>query len=88
VESTAQVLVALTELGIPLDDPRFVKNGNTILANILSFQTSGGDFRHCENYTSGNLMSTEMAFYALVAAQRSIDGRNSLYRMDDRQVRL
>ena len=29
-ESVAQVIVALTELGVPLDDARFVKNGVTV----------------------------------------------------------
>ena len=29
-ESVAQVIVALTELGVPLDDERFTKNGITV----------------------------------------------------------
>ena len=32
-ESVAQVIVALGELGISLDDSRFVKNGNTLVDN-------------------------------------------------------
>ncbi|MDR3310612.1 MAG: hypothetical protein LBS90_04630, partial [Oscillospiraceae bacterium] len=38
VESAVQVLVALCELGISVDDARFVKNGKTLVDNILSFQ--------------------------------------------------
>jgi len=87
LESAVQVLVALVELGIPLDDPRFVKNSNTILDNVLSFQLANGSFRHTMSSTSSNLMSTEIGLYGLVAAQRSIEGRNSLYRMSDRVVR-
>lgn len=36
VESVAQVVVALCELGISLDDSRFVKNGHTLTENLLS----------------------------------------------------
>ena len=86
VESAVQVLVALTELGISLDDPRFVKNGNTVLDNVLSFQMPDGSFRHTYN-TGRNMMATEIGLYGLVAAQRSFDGLNSLYRMDDRTLR-
>ncbi|MCL2839004.1 MAG: S-layer homology domain-containing protein [Oscillospiraceae bacterium] len=84
-ESVAQVIVALVELGIPLDDERFVKNGNTLLDSLLSFQSpDGGFWRGGEN---SNLMTTEQAFYALVAAQRLRDGQNSLYRMSDASQR-
>ncbi|MCL2456537.1 MAG: terpene cyclase/mutase family protein, partial [Defluviitaleaceae bacterium] len=87
VESSVQVLVALTELNVSLVDPRFVKNGNTILDNVLSFQNSDGSFRHGENGANENLLSAEIGFYGLVAAQRSIENKNSLYRMDDRRTR-
>lgn len=36
-ESTAQVIVALTELGISLQDARFVKNGKSTLDHLLTF---------------------------------------------------
>jgi len=87
LESAVQVLVALVELGIPLNDPLFVKNGNTVLDNVLSFQNRNGSFRHTRNSTASDLMSTEMGLYGLVAAQRAAEGRNSLYRMSDRIIR-
>lgn len=87
LESSVQVLVALTELGLPVDDPRFVKNGNTILDNILSFQNRDGSFSHSPGSNESNLISTSQALYGLVAAQRAAEGRNSLYRMSDRRVR-
>ena len=40
-ESCVQIIVALCELGIPLDDPRFVKNGNTLLDNLMTFYLPG-----------------------------------------------
>ncbi|MCL2578045.1 MAG: terpene cyclase/mutase family protein [Defluviitaleaceae bacterium] len=89
LESSVQVLVALTELEIPINDSRFIKNGNLILNYVLGFQNSNGSFRRDMKGTNtdGNLMSTEIGFYGLVAAQRSINDRNSLYRMCDRRVR-
>jgi hypothetical protein len=82
-ESTVQVLVALCELGISLDDPRFVKNGKTLADNILSFSNGDGSFKHTHDGSGNNQMSTEQAFYGLVAAQRAMEGKNSLYRMND-----
>lgn len=80
-ESCAQVIVALTELGIPLDDERFVKNGHTLIDNLLSFRMEDGGFAHTLEMGESNLMATEQAFYALVAAQRAQKGESSLYRM-------
>jgi len=86
VESAVQVLVALTELGISVDDPRFVKNGSTLVDNILSFQNANGSFSHTRESNDSDLMSTEQALYGLVAAQRALNGENSLYSMNDRRT--
>ena len=83
VESTVQVLTALCELGIPFDDPRFVKNGNTFIDSILSYRNSDGSFNHTRDGDGDSLMSTEQALYGLAAAQRAAEGKNSLYRMSD-----
>ena len=82
-ESCVQILVALCELGIPLDDPRFVKNGNTILDCLMTFYRPGNGFLHVANGSGSNQMATEQAFYGLVAARRARDGKPSLYRMSD-----
>ncbi len=84
VESVAQVAVALCELGISLDDSRFVKNGHTLTENLLSFRQSNGGFYHVLDGSDGNnQMSSEQGFYALVAIDRAENGKNSLYRMGD-----
>ena len=84
VESVAQVVVALCELGISLDDSRFVKNGHTLTENLLSFRQSNGGFYHVLDGSDGNnQMSAEQGFYALVAINRAENGKNSLYRMGD-----
>lgn len=83
LESGVQMLVALCELGIPLDDGRFVKNGKTVLDNTMSFYRKGSGFLHTLNGSGSNQMATEQGFYALVAAQRARTGKSSLYRMGD-----
>ena len=79
-ESVAQVIVAMAELGISLDDSRFVKNGKTLLDGILQFQQADGGFSHLVDGET-DLLATEQAFYALVAAKRLAEGESSLYRM-------
>ena len=82
-ESCVQMIVALCELGIDLDDPRFVKNGNTMLDNLMTFYGPGEGFLHTQSGSGSNQMATEQGFYGLVAAQRAAEGRSSLYRMSD-----
>lgn len=86
LESSVQMLTALCELGISADDARFVKNGNTLLDAVLSFRNSDGSFQHTSNDSGNSQMSTEQGFYAMVAAQRALEGKSSLYRMSDSPV--
>ena len=79
-ESVSQVIVALAELGIALDDSRFVKNGNTLLDALMQFQQEDGGFAHLMDGET-DLLATEQAFYAMVAANRVAQGESSLYRM-------
>ena len=82
-EACAQVIVALTALGIdPATDSRFVKNGMTVLDALASFYVDGGGFRHT---ASGELdgMATEQGYYALAAYYRFVNGQTSLYDMSD-----
>ncbi|MDR2421233.1 MAG: S-layer homology domain-containing protein [Oscillospiraceae bacterium] len=82
-ESVVQMIVALCELGIPLDDKRFVKNGKTLLDNLMTFAQPDGGFSHMSSGDGNNQMATEQALYGLIAAQRLRDGKPSLYRMTD-----
>lgn len=83
LESTAQVAMALCEWGIALEDQRFVKNGKTLLDNILAFYRSGQGFLHSQSAVGDNQMATEQAFCALVNLRRVQTGKSSLYRMTD-----
>ncbi|MBQ2867441.1 MAG: terpene cyclase/mutase family protein, partial [Firmicutes bacterium] len=89
VESCVQVIVALNELGISLNDSRFVKNGITLVDNMLKYYVKGTGFVHTLDGEGGaDLMSTEQAFYGLVSIQRAMEGKNSLYCMDDAKGRI
>ena len=83
-ESVVQVLVGLCELGIGWNDERFVKNGHSLLDNLLTYRTSAGGFYHIADGSDGdNQMSAEQGFYGLIACLRYEKGMNSLYRMSD-----
>jgi len=81
-EVVSQVIVALGELGIPLDDPRFVKDGKGLMDALISYQNGDGGFSHLPGGKTDQ-MATEQAFYAMVAAQRLADGKSALYDMND-----
>ena len=82
-ESVAQVVVALTALGIdPDQDPRFIKNENSAWDALLCYYIPGGGFRHVSD---GELdgMATEQAYYAMTAYYRMLEGKTALYDMTD-----
>ena len=82
-ESCAQVIVALTALGIdPATDSRFVKNGSTVLGALAGFYVDGGGFKHTAD-GERNGMATEQGYYALAAYYRFLNGQTSLYNMSD-----
>lgn len=91
-EEIAQVITALTALGInPAEDKRFVKKNNLIQA-LNSFHIKGSGFVHVlpgGNSNGGgapgevNGMASEQAFYALVAYDRFLKNETRLYDMND-----
>ena len=84
-ESAAQVVVALSALGLDANtDSRFVKNGHSVLENLLSYAQEDGSFLHLSDGSSGNnQMAAEQGTYALVAYDRHVKGKHSLYDMTD-----
>lgn len=48
-ESVSQVISALVALDIDVQsDSRFIKNGNTLVDNLMTFKNSDGGFSHIE----------------------------------------
>lgn len=83
IESCAQVLTALTAMGIdPAKDSRFIKDGNTVIDAIMGYYVDGGGFEHIAGYGLDQL-ATEQGYYALTSYYRMIDGKTSLYDMSD-----
>lgn len=82
-ESCAQVVVALSALGIdPASDARFAKAGGSVLDALCAFAVPGGGFKHVAD-GEVNGMATEQGFYALVAYERLLSGKMSLFDMSD-----
>ena len=80
-EACAQVIVALTSLGIdPEGDQRFVKNGNSVVDALLTFGVDGG-FCHTMDNPQIDNVATEQGYYALTAYHRFLSGDGALYDM-------
>ena len=75
-EGVSQMLVAYAVLGEPTD---------ALVTELIKYrQSDNSSFYHVIGGGDGvNQMATEQAFYALIAAQRARDGKNSLYDMTD-----
>ena len=77
-ESTAQVLVALSSLGIDCTgDERFIKNGTTILDILDSFKVSPGKYAH-ELGGEANASAAVQTLYSLISYRMLLDGKGSL----------
>ena len=84
VESTAQMLVALSALHIDADtDARFIKKGNSVVDGLVSFAKDDG-FSHVPG-GKRDQMATEQGYYALTAYDRFTNHKNSLYDMTDEE---
>ena len=92
-ESVAQIVVALSGLGIDADkDVRFLKNGKSPLQGLFQYYLPEGGFMHVAPGTGNNGggaagtldgMATEQGFYATVSYQRMLEGKTFLYDMSD-----
>lgn len=86
-ESCAQIIVALTALGIdPETDSRFIKNGMSAVDAMCQLTTQNGGFAHIPG-GNRNGMATEQGQYALAAYFRFISGQTALYDMNDVIIR-
>ena len=93
-ESTAQVITALSAIGIdPATDDRFInENGKWPLTGLFQYYLPEGGFMHVAagagNNGGGeggtlNGMATEQGMYATVAYKRMLQGKTALYDMRD-----
>lgn len=81
-ESCAQVLVALSALGIDAaTDPRFQKDGHSVIDAMASYRLTDGQFSHIAG-ESVNINATKQACYACVAYLRFCHNQPALYDLD------
>ncbi len=80
-ESMAQVIVALSSLGIDYNDSRFVKDGQTVVDNLLKYRLDDGSFVHIIGDDQENLISTEQGLLAMIALDKAAKGLNPLYQI-------
>lgn len=86
-ESSAQVIVALTSLGIdPNKDARFIKNGRSVVNALCDYFVEGGGFKHVADMEVDG-MASEQGYYALTACDRLQKGQTSLYDMTDVELK-
>ena len=81
-ESTAQVILALTALGIDSEtDARFIKGGNRLFDVLTRYRLSDGSFCHTLGGTA-NDNATAQVLQAAVAYLRFQQGQPSFYLLD------
>lgn len=81
-ESTAQVIIALSSIGIdPVSDERFIKDGNTVFDALKLFLKENGGYSHGyeEEYSD---MATVQVFSSLIAYIRMNEEKAPYYIID------
>lgn len=87
LESAAQTVIALSVLDVNLlSDEMFIKNGNSVLNYLLTYQLEEGSFKHTQNDHAGDAMSTDQGAMALVAYDRAVNGKTALFDMTDVEI--
>ena len=74
---TAMVSLAMDALGVGQTDKRFVKDGNTVIDGLLTYQTSGGGFS--EDYNDTDALATAYALSAMVSNARALQKKAEFF---------
>lgn len=85
-ESTAQVVIALSGLGIDVEqDQRFQKNGFSAIDGLMQYRMEDGGFAHSivEGRKVSNSMAGEQVLCALISYVRQLEGKSALYDCTD-----
>lgn len=83
LESSAQVVIALSAVDASLiQQEKFMKNGKTLLDELLRYQKEDGSFCHVIGEKS-DAMATDQGTLALLAWSRAMNGQTRLYDMTD-----
>ena len=83
-ESSAQVLTALSSLGIDcITDKRFIKNNNTLFDVIQKYKVPSGGYGH-EQGGEYSETATSQVFYSMLSYMRMQSGKTPLFIFDKR----
>ena len=83
-ESCVWAIVACTTWGInPDTDPRFIKNGNSAIDNLLTYYLEDEAMFEHGRGAGANAMATDQATYGLIAYERLVNGKPGLYDYSD-----
>lgn len=92
-ESTAQVVLALTALGIdPATDARFIKNDHWVISDLMTYYIDGGGFMHIKTGGTGNGggepgtlngMASYQAMQAMISYNRLKNGQPWIFGITD-----
>ena len=77
-ETTSQVIIALTALGIDPTSDTFTTTGGHLLEHLFKYRANDGGFKHVIHEES-NVMATEQAFLALLAYEKYQSGEGSVF---------
>ncbi len=81
-QTGAQVMLALSCLDIdPQTDPRFIKNGNTLMDGLLLYRMQDKGFANTFPAERSNSKTSEQVLYTFTALLRQMSGRRHLYDM-------
>ena len=70
-ETVSQAIIALSSVGIDAaTDLRFVKNGKSLLDNLIGYENADGGFRHTLSNDDSDIIATQQALMALDAYRR------------------
>ncbi|MFD1738604.1 DUF4430 domain-containing protein [Bacillus salitolerans] len=78
--TAAQVIIALTALGMNPTSELFSNNGQSIVSYLLTFQNADGGFDYQGGEVS-DVFSTDQAFRGVVAYHLFLNGEGSLYNL-------
>ncbi len=82
-ETTAQVIIALSSLGIDCaTDQRFIKDNKTLLKVVSGYQLSDGSICHTKGADT-NDFATNQVFYAMVSYLRMLDGKEPIHILEN-----
>ena len=86
-ESTAQVIIALSSVGVDaVNDERFVKDGVSLMDGLALYYLGDGSFAHLED-GNADALATEQAFLALASYYRLTNEKSAIYDFSDVELK-